>query len=159
MHVSVASQPFRDEHQLEWERKVKEREAKQREAERARQELETRHRIEARIRARQDSDTKSTKPQEEEKGTVCVCVCVSSQNSECDFSLFPEPGKRRSPSPARNPTSHILHVENMTRPFTLGQLRELLTQDGPMLKDGFWTNNVKSHCIGVVSSLENGWMW
>ena len=65
--------------------------------------------------------------------------------------------KRRTPSPARNPPSRILHVEHLTRPFTVMQLKELLTEDGPMISDGFWTNKIKSHCIilvGVVSLLE-----
>ena len=65
--------------------------------------------------------------------------------------------KRRTPSPARNPPSRILHVEHLTRPFTIMQLKELLTEDGPMISEGFWTNKIKSHCIilvGVVSLLE-----
>ena len=65
--------------------------------------------------------------------------------------FFPTASKRhRSPSPALNSPSNILHVEHLTRPFTLVQLKQLLADDGPLLKDGFWTNNVKSHCIAVV---------
>ena len=30
------------------------------------------------------------------------------------------------------------------------QLKELLTEDGPMISDGFWTNKIKSHCIILV---------
>ena len=58
--------------------------------------------------------------------------------------------KHRTPSPARNPPSRILHVEHLTRPFTIMQLKELLTEDGPMISDGFWTNKIKSHCIVLV---------
>ena len=57
----------------------------------------------------------------------------------------------RALSPPKNQPSHILHLENLTRPFTVMQLKELLTEDGPMVKDGFWTNKIKSHCIIVVS--------
>ena len=57
----------------------------------------------------------------------------------------------RSPSPARNPPTHILHVEHLTRPFTILQLKDLLEEDGKMVEGGFWTNRIKSHCIVVVS--------
>ena len=59
--------------------------------------------------------------------------------------------KPRSPSPAWNSPSRILHIENLTRPFTILQLKELLQEDGPMVEGGFWTNRIKSHCIAIVS--------
>ncbi|KAL5467488.1 hypothetical protein EMCRGX_G031717 [Ephydatia muelleri] len=60
----------------------------------------------------------------------------------------------RALSPPKNQPSHILHLENLTRPFTLMQLKELLTEDGPMVKDGFWTNKIKSHCIIVYETQD-----
>ena len=67
----------RDEHQLEWEEKVRQREAKQREAERARQELETRQRIAARVRARLEQADAEEKDLEKGLSCVCVHVCVN----------------------------------------------------------------------------------
>ena len=57
---------------------------------------------------------------------------------------------RRSPSPARNPTSKIVHVRNLVRPFTLGQLKELLRRTGPYMEEAFWIDKIKSHCFVTV---------
>lgn len=62
-------------------------------------------------------------------------------------------GQRRTPSPPCNPPSRILHIENLKRPFTVVQLKELLQEDGPLIDGGFWTNKIKSHCIAIVSCL------
>ena len=57
---------------------------------------------------------------------------------------------RRSPSPSQKTPNRILHIENLTRPFTILQLKELLQEDGVLVKGGFWTNRIKSHCIAIV---------
>ena len=36
------------------------------------------------------------------------------------------------------------------RPFTLGQLKELLGRTGTVLDDGFWIDKIKSHCYVTV---------
>lgn len=64
---------------------------------------------------------------------------------------------RRTPSPARNPPSRILHVDHLTRPFTKLQLLELLTEDGEIIKEAFWTNKFRSQCIALVRDLFRGW--
>lgn len=46
-----------------------------------------------------------------------------------------------------------LHVRNLTRPFTMGQLKELLSKYGPTVDNRFWIDNVKSHCYVTVSIL------
>lgn len=52
------------------------------------------------------------------------------------------------------------------RPFTLGQLKELLSRTGTLVEDGFWIDKIKSHCYVTVSFLrhlfchrerQNGW--
>lgn len=48
-----------------------------------------------------------------------------------------------------NVTVHI-HVKNLTRPFTMPQLKELLNKYGRTLDDKFWIDNVKSHCYVTV---------
>lgn len=59
----------------------------------------------------------------------------------------------RSPSPPRKPVSNIIHIRNLTRPFTLNQLKELLKRTGSLVEESFWIDNIKSHCIVSVSSL------
>lgn len=70
---------------------------------------------------------------------------------------------RRSPSPARNPVGRIVHVRNLVRPFTVGQLKELLRRTGPYDEESFWIDKIKSHCFVTVSCflrsiLEEDWM-
>lgn len=38
------------------------------------------------------------------------------------------------------------------RPFTLGQLKELLSRTGSLVEEGFWIDKIKSHCFVTVSS-------
>ena len=61
--------------------------------------------------------------------------------------------RKRSPSPARNAISCIVHVIGLVRPYTLGQLKELLNRTGSVTEDGFWIDKIKSHCYAVVSEL------
>lgn len=57
---------------------------------------------------------------------------------------------RKSPSPPRNPASNIVHVRNLTRPYTLGQLKELLGRTGTLVPgSGFWIDKIKSHCYAT----------
>lgn len=67
------------------------------------------------------------------------------------------------------PTSNVLHINNLTRPFTLPQLKELLSKYGPLKKiepsnvkgekasneHYFWINSVKSHCYAAFEDLES----
>jgi len=61
-------------------------------------------------------------------------------------------------SPSKRPISNVLHVSNLTRPFTLPQLKELLSKYGRILckdsKDYFWINPVKSHCYVAFEKEE-----
>lgn len=70
----------------------------------------------------------------------------------------PEPEEpmaaRRSPSPAHNPVSKIIHVRNLVRPFTLGQLKELLKRTGTVVENGFWIDKIKSHCFAKYETEE-----
>ena len=59
--------------------------------------------------------------------------------------------RRRSASPPRNPESNIVHVRNLVRPYTLGQLKELLKRTGTVTDEGFWIDKIKSHCYAIVS--------
>lgn len=66
---------------------------------------------------------------------------------------YNQPVRVRSPSTNHNPPSAILHITNLVRPFALSQLKELLSEDGSLVTDGFWINKIKSHCFAVVSIL------
>lgn len=58
----------------------------------------------------------------------------------------------REPSPPRRPVNCVVHVMNLVRPFTLGQLKQLLGRTGKIVESGFWINSIKSHCYVTVSS-------
>ena len=60
---------------------------------------------------------------------------------------------QRAPSPARRPPSNVVHVTGLVRPYTLGQLKELLGRTGSLVDDGFWIDSIKSHCYVVVCVL------
>lgn len=61
--------------------------------------------------------------------------------------------RHRSPSPARRPATNVLHVTGLVRPYTLGQLKELLGRSGKLIDDGFWIDSIKSHCYAVVCAV------
>ncbi|XP_034038354.1 apoptotic chromatin condensation inducer in the nucleus [Thalassophryne amazonica] len=58
------------------------------------------------------------------------------------------------PSPPHGNVSSIVHICNLVRPFTLGQLKELLGRTGTMVEEGFWIDKIKSHCYVTYSSPE-----
>uniref|UniRef100_A0A8B9JP95 Apoptotic chromatin condensation inducer 1 n=1 Tax=Astyanax mexicanus TaxID=7994 RepID=A0A8B9JP95_ASTMX len=60
----------------------------------------------------------------------------------------------RQLSPPRGKISNVIHVCNLVRPFTLGQLKELLNRTGTVLEEGFWIDKIKSHCYVTYSSKE-----
>lgn len=58
------------------------------------------------------------------------------------------------PSPAKNPVSDVLFINNLVRPFTLKQLKELLERTGTIQENGFWTDRIKSKCYIHYTSIE-----
>ncbi|XP_076829867.1 apoptotic chromatin condensation inducer in the nucleus-like [Brachyhypopomus gauderio] len=60
----------------------------------------------------------------------------------------------RQLSPPRGKPTHIIHICNLVRPFTLGQLKELLNRTGGVVEEGFWIDKIKSHCYVTYSSTE-----
>ncbi|KAJ8336532.1 hypothetical protein SKAU_G00377520 [Synaphobranchus kaupii] len=59
-----------------------------------------------------------------------------------------------NPPPPRGKITNIVHVCNLVRPFTLGQLKELLNRTGTVVEEGFWIDKIKSHCYVTYSSTE-----
>ncbi|KAK7499011.1 hypothetical protein BaRGS_00009820 [Batillaria attramentaria] len=60
----------------------------------------------------------------------------------------------RELSPPRKPVSKIVHIINLVRPFTLGQLKQLLGRTGTLVNSGFWINSIKSHCYVTYEKEE-----
>jgi len=66
----------------------------------------------------------------------------------------------RAASPSRVPPKTTIHIRFLTRPFTLVQLKDLLSKHGDLDDDPqkFWINKVKSHCFATfrdASSAES----
>ncbi len=64
-----------------------------------------------------------------------------------------EPERVGDVSPSRQPESTIIHIKGLTRPFTILQLKDLLSKYGKIIDSKFWINNVKSHCYATVRNF------
>lgn len=80
-------------------------------------------------------------------------VSVSLDLRDDDLEM-PSEERERSPSPPKNDLSVYLHIENLVRPFTIGQLKGLVGKTGVIAENGFWINNIKSHCYVQLCSEE-----
>lgn len=69
-------------------------------------------------------------------------------------SATEEPAQPREPSPAKNEPSNILFVRNLTRPFTVNQLNEVLSKHGQLNKEKFWIDKIKSRCYATYQTVE-----
>lgn len=47
--------------------------------------------------------------------------------------------------------SKILFIQNLVRPFTLNQLKDLLKQSGKIVEEYFWIDKIKSKCFVMVN--------
>ena len=69
------------------------------------------------------------------------------------ISIVKDTPQTKSPSPpAAIPTS-ILLIKNLVRPFTLNQIRELLSRTGTIVENGFWMDRIKSKCFVEVRTF------
>lgn len=75
---------------------------------------------------------------------------ISQQKSGVSITIDDPVRTAKQPSPPRGKVSNIVHLSNLVRPFTLGQLKELLGRTGTLLEDGFWIDKIKSHCYVTV---------
>lgn len=62
--------------------------------------------------------------------------------------------KVRTVGPAKNPESTVLFVSGLVRPYTLMQLKKLLTNTGTIDEDKFWIDKIKSKCYVTYTSVE-----
>ncbi|KAM6949556.1 apoptotic chromatin condensation inducer 1b [Aplochiton taeniatus] len=79
---------------------------------------------------------------------------ISQQKSGVSITIDDPVRTAKQPSPPRGKTSCIVHVTNLVRPFTLGQLKELLNRTGNMVEEGFWIDKIKSHCFVTYATTE-----
>ncbi|XP_027853806.2 apoptotic chromatin condensation inducer in the nucleus isoform X1 [Aphis gossypii] len=83
-------------------------------------------------------------PEEEEK------PFIDNDDNKSDKSLveekYEEEPKKKS-SVKRITTSSVIRITNLVRPFTVGQLRDLLQRTGKIVSNGFWMDTIKSQCI------------
>ncbi|KAM9426452.1 apoptotic chromatin condensation inducer 1b [Pholidichthys leucotaenia] len=79
---------------------------------------------------------------------------ISQQKSGVSVTIDDPVRTNRQPSPPRGKVSNIIHVTNLVRPFTLGQLKELLNRTGTVVEEGFWIDKIKSHCYVTYSTTE-----
>ncbi|KAL6118500.1 acin1 [Pungitius sinensis] len=79
---------------------------------------------------------------------------ISQQKSGVSVTLDDPVRVARQPSPPHGKVSNIIHVINLVRPFTLGQLKELLNRTGAVVEEGFWIDKIKSHCYVTYATSE-----
>lgn len=79
---------------------------------------------------------------------------ISQQKSGVSITIDDPVRTSRDLSPPRGKTSNIIHICNLVRPFTLGQLKELLNRTGALVEEGFWIDKIKSHCYVTYSTTE-----
>ncbi|KAI1285306.1 Apoptotic chromatin condensation inducer in the nucleus [Halotydeus destructor] len=92
----------------------------------------------------------------DKRNSKLVPVAIERKISESnDTSLLAdvEPEKPREPSPAKKTPTNILFIKNLTRPFTLNQLYEVLSKNGEVEKEKFWIDKIKSKCYATYSSI------
>lgn len=83
-------------------------------------------------------------PEEEEK------PYTDTDDSKSDKSLAEEINEEeveKKSSVKRSTTTSVIRITNLVRPFTVGQLRDLLQRTGKIVSNGFWIDKIKSQCI------------
>lgn len=55
--------------------------------------------------------------------------------------------EQKKKSTKRLTTTNVIRITNLVRPFTVGQLRDLLQRTGKIVSNGFWIDTIKSQCI------------
>uniref|UniRef100_A0A8C0ZN60 Apoptotic chromatin condensation inducer in the nucleus n=1 Tax=Castor canadensis TaxID=51338 RepID=A0A8C0ZN60_CASCN len=79
---------------------------------------------------------------------------ISQQKSGVSITIDDPVRTSQVPSPPRGKISNIVHISNLVRPFTLGQLKELLGRTGTLVEEDFWIDKIKSHCFLTYLTVE-----
>ncbi|XP_072006423.1 apoptotic chromatin condensation inducer in the nucleus isoform X4 [Engystomops pustulosus] len=109
-----------------------------------------------------EPEVKKTLPESPAQAEVRVTLgdtllrrSISQQKSSVSITIDdPVRTATQQPSPPRRKPSCIVHICNLVRPFTLGQLKELLLRTGTITEETFWIDKIKSHCYVTYSSVE-----
>ncbi|XP_072219286.1 uncharacterized protein acin1a [Leuresthes tenuis] len=96
-----------------------------------------------------DVDTNTVTPSD-----TLIRRSISQQKTGVSITIDDPVRTARQPSPPRGKASNIVHVCNLVRPFTLGQLKELLSRTGTLVEEGFWIDKIKSHCYVTYTNIE-----
>ncbi|KAM9401233.1 apoptotic chromatin condensation inducer 1b isoform 4-T4 [Salvelinus alpinus] len=105
--------------------------------------------------ASQSSTTHDANAKKVTPSDTLVRRSISQQKSGVSVTIDDPVRTDKLPSPPRGKVSNIVHVCNLVRPFTLGQLKELLNRTGSVVEEGFWIDKIKSHCYVTYSSTED----
>ncbi|XP_073347443.1 uncharacterized protein acin1a [Pagrus major] len=87
-------------------------------------------------------------------GDTLIRRSISQQKTGVSITIDDPVRTARQPSPPRGKVSNIVHISNLVRPFTLGQLKELLSRTGTLVEEGFWIDKIKSHCYVTYCSSD-----
>lgn len=66
------------------------------------------------------------------------------------ITLVKETPRPASPSLPEAQATNILLIINLVRPFTLNQIKELLSRTGTIIENGFWMDRIKCKCYVEV---------
>ncbi|XP_029931794.1 apoptotic chromatin condensation inducer 1b isoform X2 [Myripristis murdjan] len=105
--------------------------------------------LETQTSVKHDAEAKKVTPSDS-----LVRRSISQQKSGVSITIDDPVRTTRQPSPPRGKVSNIIHVTNLVRPFTLGQLKELLNRTGSVVEEGFWIDKIKSHCYVTYLTTE-----
>jgi len=84
-------------------------------------------------------------PEDEEKPDIDDNDDSKSDKTLVEEIVNVEPKKKSSVK--RIATTSVIRITNLVRPFTVGQLRDLLQRTGKIVSNGFWIDTIKSQCI------------
>uniref|UniRef100_A0A1I7VZW6 SAP domain-containing protein n=1 Tax=Loa loa TaxID=7209 RepID=A0A1I7VZW6_LOALO len=88
-------------------------------------------------------------------GTSCVSKRSPTPDKQLDSHTTVDGFVReRRVSPARYPVNQVIMIRQLTRPYTVKQLQQLLSTFGTIVEGGFWIDNIKSTCIAKYSTVE-----
>ncbi|GFS27958.1 apoptotic chromatin condensation inducer in the nucleus [Elysia marginata] len=94
----------------------------------------------------------------EKTGKESAKIVATTRPSKPILPMVDEPEKvagRGDMSPARHPPDRVLRIAGLVRPFTVGQLKELLKRTGELDDEHFWINDIKSHCLAAFKTEDD----
>ena len=65
-----------------------------------------------------------------------------------------QPSEQKTKDPVCENMSEVLLIANLVRPFTVSQLKTLISRTGNIVANNFWIDKIKSKCIVAVSSTK-----